>query len=123
MGGPTEAPLRHPLNFFFPFAGRADEGELFQTRPKSGDPAEVSWLSPQERHTIVVRARDVTTGRRSRPNLRELTPSEMHSKIACDYYDHDHYADNVKYVHFFAPNELGGPLPYSAECMICIAEV
>ena len=29
----------------------------------------------------------------------------MNSKIACHYDDHDYHADNVKYVHFFAPIE------------------
>ena len=27
----------------------------------------------------------------------------MQSKIAGDYDDHDHYADNVKDIHYFAP--------------------
>ena len=29
----------------------------------------------------------------------------MQSKIACDHDDHDHYADNVKDIHCFAPIE------------------
>jgi len=27
----------------------------------------------------------------------------MHSKIACDHNDHDHYADDVKDIHYFTP--------------------
>ena len=27
----------------------------------------------------------------------------MHSKVACDHYDHDHYADDVKDIHYPAP--------------------
>jgi hypothetical protein len=30
----------------------------------------------------------------------------MHSKIACDHNDHDHYADDVKDIHCFTPIEL-----------------
>jgi hypothetical protein len=33
-------------------------------------------------------------------------PSEMHSKIACDHNDHDHYADDVKDIHCFTPIEI-----------------
>jgi hypothetical protein len=29
----------------------------------------------------------------------------MHSKIACDHNDHDHYADDVKDIHYFTPIE------------------
>jgi hypothetical protein len=48
----------------------------------------------------------------------------MHSKIARDYNDHDYYANNVKYVHYFVPIELGhSPSPYSAECTIGLPEV
>ena len=32
----------------------------------------------------------------------------MQSKIACDHDDHDHYADNVKDIHCFAPIETTG---------------
>src|SRR6202035_1802394 len=40
---PTEAPLRHPLEFpcIHPFAGRAAEHELFRPNSKSWDGAEV----------------------------------------------------------------------------------
>jgi hypothetical protein len=30
----------------------------------------------------------------------------MHSKIACDHNDHDHYADDVKDIHRFTPIEI-----------------
>ena len=30
----------------------------------------------------------------------------MHSKIACDHNDHDHYADDVKDIHCFTPIEI-----------------
>jgi hypothetical protein len=30
----------------------------------------------------------------------------MHSKIACDHNDHDHYADDVKDIHSFTPIEI-----------------
>jgi hypothetical protein len=29
----------------------------------------------------------------------------MQPKKSCDYNDHDHYADNVKNIHWFAPIE------------------
>ncbi len=38
-------------------------------------------------------------------DTKPKAPSEMHSKITCHYDDHDYYADNVKYVHFFTPIE------------------
>jgi hypothetical protein len=47
----------------------------------------------------------------------------MHSKIARDYDNHDYYADNVKYVHYFVPIELRlSPSPYSAEYMSGLPE-
>jgi hypothetical protein len=48
----------------------------------------------------------------------------MHSKIARDYDNNDYYADNVKYVHYFVPIELGlSPSPYSAKYMSGLPEV
>jgi hypothetical protein len=58
--------------------------------------------------------------------------SEMQSKIACDHDDHDHYADNVKDIHCFAPIETTGverhwmrrsPSRCSAECALGIPAV
>jgi hypothetical protein len=38
----------------------------------------------------------------------------VHSEIACDHNDHDHYADDVKDIHCFAPIKitLGGQHPW-----------
>jgi hypothetical protein len=30
----------------------------------------------------------------------------MHSKVACDHNDHDHYADDVKDIHCFTPIKI-----------------
>jgi hypothetical protein len=47
----------------------------------------------------------------------------MHSKIACDHNDHDHYADDVKDIHCFTPieipsvfNDLGGYSTIARDC-------
>jgi hypothetical protein len=40
-----------------------------------------------------------------RQNHSQRSSSEMQSKIACDYNDHDHYANNVKDIHCLAPVE------------------
>ena len=64
------------------------------------DPTEVFAKSPYS--TAFARyCLDVS----SRAFLR-ADSSEMHSKIACDHNDHDHYADDVKDIHCFTPIEI-----------------
>jgi hypothetical protein len=46
----------------------------------------------------------------------------MHSKIACDHNDHDHYADDVKDIHCFTPIELTFGVQLSG-CHSKIAEI